>query len=112
MKIHSISQKNLNNAANLLLKGGIVAFPTETVYGLGALASNDEAVNRVYKIKKRPKNNPLIVHIHSIEHVKSIVQIVPDYANKLIEKLGRAASCINTFLNFLFLIYSSAFCED
>jgi len=86
MKIHSISQKNLDNAAYLLLKGGIVAFPTETVYGLGALASDDEAVNRVYKIKKRPKSNPLIVHIHSIEIVRSIVKIVPDYANKLIEK--------------------------
>ena len=86
MKIHTISQKNLYNAAHLLLKGGIVAFPTETVYGLGALASDDEAVNRVYKIKKRPKNNPLIVHIHSIEHIKSIVQTVPDCANKLIEK--------------------------
>ena len=86
MKIYNISQKNLNSAANSILNGGVVAFPTETVYGLGALASNNEAINRVYEIKKRPKNNPLIVHIHSFKAIVSIVKYIPDYAYKLTEK--------------------------
>ena len=74
MKILKANKKNIDIASNLILNGGIVAFPTETVYGLGALASNKNAINRVFAIKGRPKNNPLIVHVHSIDQVLSIVK--------------------------------------
>ena len=61
MKILKANNKNIKLAADLLHNDGIVAFPTETVYGLGALASNKNAVERIYKVKGRPKNNPLII---------------------------------------------------
>ena len=57
-------------AANILNKGGIVAFPTETVYGLGADARNEEAVLKVFRVKKRPSFNPLIIHLADIELAK------------------------------------------
>jgi L-threonylcarbamoyladenylate synthase len=86
MKTYKASLKNINVAANLLLKGGIVAFPTETVYGLGAVASNKKAIERVYSVKGRPKNNPLIVHVYCLEQVLSITKGIPNNANILIEK--------------------------
>ena len=55
----------LISAAKLLKAGGLVALPTETVYGLGADATNKDAVARIYKVKGRPADHPLIVHIHS-----------------------------------------------
>ena len=54
----------LSSAAQLLISGGLVALPTETVYGLGADATNKDAVARIYKVKCRPADHPLIVHIH------------------------------------------------
>lgn len=60
-------------AASVIKNGGIVAFPTETVYGLGALASNTEAVEKVFIAKNRPKDNPLICHFESIDQIKSYV---------------------------------------
>ena len=59
-----------DKAANILNKGGIVAFPTETVYGLGADARNEEAVLKVFRVKKRPSFNPLIIHLADIELAK------------------------------------------
>ena len=66
----SISEITIRNAATLLVQGKLVAFPTETVYGLGADARNSEAVAKIYTAKGRPANNPLIVHIHSIEQIE------------------------------------------
>ncbi|RNC82891.1 MAG: threonylcarbamoyl-AMP synthase [Phycisphaera sp.] len=60
-------------AADKLSRGGLVAFPTETVYGLGADALDEDAVRRVFALKGRPANNPLIVHVSSIEMAKSLV---------------------------------------
>ncbi len=85
MKIYNTTLKNLDKASILIKKGGIVAFPTETVYGLGALASDSKSINRIYKIKKRPKTNPLIVHIHNIDLLSSIVECVPDFAYELMK---------------------------
>ena len=56
----------LQKAAQTLLEGNLVAFPTETVYGLGADALNKQAVARVYEVKGRPTDHPLIVHLHSM----------------------------------------------
>ena len=67
-------------AAKTLLGGNLVAFPTETVYGLGADALNKQAVGRIYEVKGRPADHPLIVHIHSLQVMERWVQDVPRYA--------------------------------
>lgn len=68
---------NLKQAANLLKAGEIVAFPTETVYGLGALLFDEKAVLKVFQAKRRPQNNPLIVHIASLEQVEELAIDIP-----------------------------------
>jgi L-threonylcarbamoyladenylate synthase len=67
-------------AATTLLHGNLVAFPTETVYGLGADALNKQAVARVYETKGRPSDHPLIVHLHSMQVMGQWVDDVPEYA--------------------------------
>ena len=62
-QIEKISEHSLAKAAEILLNGGLVALPTETVYGLAAYALNDEAVKRIYQAKGRPSHNPLILHV-------------------------------------------------
>ena len=71
------------NAAAHLLAGDLVAFPTETVYGLGADASNSKAVARIYSVKGRPSDHPLIVHIASMDRMGDWASEVPEYAIKL-----------------------------
>jgi L-threonylcarbamoyladenylate synthase len=71
------------NAAANLLAGGLVAFPTETVYGLGADASNKHAVARVYEVKGRPADHPLIVHVASMDGLGDWADDVPGYAISL-----------------------------
>jgi L-threonylcarbamoyladenylate synthase len=73
----------LKDAAKSLLSGKLVAFPTETVYGLGADATNQEAVARIYEVKRRPATHPLIVHISSLTQLGNWVKEVPDYALNL-----------------------------
>ena len=70
----------MGDAAAVLIAGGLVAFPTETVYGLGADASNAAAVARIYSVKGRPADHPLIVHVASIAGLGQWAQDVPDYA--------------------------------
>jgi L-threonylcarbamoyladenylate synthase len=71
------------NAAKALKDGHLVAFPTETVYGLGADATNEKAVSRIYSVKGRPTDHPLIVHISSINKLEDWATDIPDYAIKL-----------------------------
>jgi L-threonylcarbamoyladenylate synthase len=71
------------NAAKALKDGHLVAFPTETVYGLGADATNEKAVSRIYSVKGRPADHPLIVHISSINKLEKWATDIPDYAIKL-----------------------------
>lgn len=77
---------DITTAAKILKNGGIVAIPTETVYGLAADAFNSEAVNKIFEAKGRPQDNPLIVHISSFEQIYSIAREVPESAKKLAEK--------------------------
>jgi len=70
----------LQSAATTLLHGNLVAFPTETVYGLGADALNKQAVARIYATKGRPSDHPLIVHLHSMQVMDQWVEDVPEYA--------------------------------
>jgi L-threonylcarbamoyladenylate synthase len=74
---------SLQRAANTLLEGNLVAFPTETVYGLGADALNKQAVARIYEVKGRPADHPLIVHLHSMQVMGQWVEDVPEYAIEL-----------------------------
>ena len=62
-RILGTSEEDIERAAEIIRQGGLVAFPTETVYGLGADALNPEAVGKVYAAKGRPSDNPMIVHI-------------------------------------------------
>ncbi len=73
----------LKDAATSLIAGNLVAFPTETVYGLGADASNQQAVARIYEVKGRPTDHPLIVHISSINNLDKWAKDIPEYAVKL-----------------------------
>ena len=70
-------------AIAVLLAGGVVAFPTETVYGLGAMALNREAVEKIFLIKGRPSTNPLIVHVSGVPQAKELVAEWPDVADDL-----------------------------
>ena len=78
-----ISQCSLNvlqQAAENLKSGGLVAFPTETVYGLGANAEDENAIRRMYKVKNRPADHPVIVHIADLDAVDYWATDIPDYA--------------------------------
>ena len=76
----------ISTSVEVLRNGGLVAFPTETVYGLGADANNDDAVRRIFKVKGRPTNHPLIVHISSGSQLSMWARDIPDYAKNLAEK--------------------------
>jgi L-threonylcarbamoyladenylate synthase len=76
----------LDCAAGLLRNGGIVAFPTETVYGLGAAVFNEKAVARVFEVKGRPHFDPLIVHVSSPNQLPLLVGAVPSAAQSLIDQ--------------------------
>jgi L-threonylcarbamoyladenylate synthase len=67
-------------AAQALRDGSLVAFPTETVYGLGADATNAQAVDRIYEVKGRPSDHPLIVHIADLEHLEQWISDIPEHA--------------------------------
>jgi L-threonylcarbamoyladenylate synthase len=69
--------RDILNAAKGIQEGGVVAFPTETVYGLGADATNDTACQKIYALKSRPSTNPLIVHLDSLEQAKNFAKFSP-----------------------------------
>ena len=73
----------IKDSAAALIKGDLVAFPTETVYGLGADAINKDAIARIYKVKGRPEGHPLIVHISSLTNLDKWARDIPEYAVKL-----------------------------
>ena len=73
----------IKNAGDCLKQGGLVAFPTETLYGLGADALNEKAAEKIYAAKGRPSDNPLIVHIAELSALEKIVQDFPEKARKL-----------------------------
>ncbi|MDH4286294.1 MAG: L-threonylcarbamoyladenylate synthase [Gallionella sp.] len=75
--------KNIRAAADVLLRGGVVAFPTETVYGLGADAANPQALRRVFEIKGRPSDHPLIVHIGHVSLLEYWAGKIPEGAWRL-----------------------------
>ena len=85
-KVLKITDKSLEIARNYILDGEVVGFPTETVYGLGAIAYKDEAVTKIFKAKGRPQDNPLIVHVDESYDVDKLVKVEYDYVYKLREE--------------------------
>ena len=73
----------IKDAVAALIQGDLVAFPTETVYGLGADATNEDAIARIYKVKGRPIGHPLIVHISSLANLDKWAREIPEYAVNL-----------------------------
>jgi len=86
MNIFLPTDENLLRAVSVLKSGGVISFPTETVYGLGADAFNPKAVACIFEVKKRPFFDPLIVHIASLEQINMLVSDVPASMNRLAER--------------------------
>ena len=84
-KLFSTAKSDIAEAGRILADGGLVAFPTETVYGLGANALNEQAVKNIYIAKGRPSDNPLIVHIAKKEDIVPLVQEVTPKAKALMD---------------------------
>jgi L-threonylcarbamoyladenylate synthase len=76
----STNKSSYTQAVDLLTRGEVVAFPTETVYGLGAIATSEEAVAKIFEAKGRPQDNPLIVHIGSKEEISAFTHDIPKLA--------------------------------
>lgn len=77
--------KTIYKAADIIKKGGVVAFPTETVYGLGANSFDDKAIDKIFIAKGRPQDNPLILHVNNVEEVYLLVETVDKRAKKVME---------------------------
>lgn len=84
-EIVAITPKSLQEAKNLIFAGEVVAIPTETVYGLGGNAFDDDAVKKIFEVKGRPNDNPLIAHVHKEYDLSQIIDFDPPYAKKLRE---------------------------
>ena len=78
--------EGLGSAAQILRDGGLVAFPTETVYGLGAVCSKETALLNIFAVKGRPADNPLILHIYHLDQLTQIVSSISPAARKLIDR--------------------------
>ena len=85
MNTRIFSKKDIEEAARILKAGGLVAFPTETVYGLGGNGLDKEAARKIYAAKGRPSDNPLILHVSKMEEVYPLVESVPEKAKLLME---------------------------
>lgn len=77
MNTQALDHSQLDIAAALIVQGELVAFPTETVYGLGASLWNEKAIEKIFQVKGRPADNPLIVHVSTIEQVEELAQDIP-----------------------------------
>lgn len=86
MKTITVDKNCLDDAARCLRDGGLVVFPTETVYGLGADSANPQAIDNIYKAKGRPNDNPLIVHIADFSDVSRLAREIKPYAQILMKK--------------------------
>ena len=85
MKTKIFGKEGISEAAEILKGGGLEALPTETVYGLGGNGLDKEAAKKIYAAKGRPSDNPLILHVSSIEEVYPLVKALPEKAKKLME---------------------------
>lgn len=86
--LNTIVLDDISQAAEILRRGGLVAFPTETVFGLGADATNSHALEKLYAAKGRPSDNPLIVHVAGIDHWPMVARSMPEVAERLLAKFS------------------------
>ena len=86
MGTYPLTARSVQEAAGVIRRGGLVAFPTETVYGLGADATNPEAVAKIFDVKGRPQFDPLIVHVASIAQARSLWANCPEVAERLMRR--------------------------
>ncbi len=87
MKVIKSSKEAIEEAVRIIKQGGVVVYPTESFYGLGADATNEEAIRKVFKIKKRKENNPILLIIGELSMLSDLVKEIPLPAKLLIEKL-------------------------
>ena len=85
-EIKEIDQNSLSLAKEILFGGGVIGMPTETVYGLAAIGTDESAVKEIFRIKGRPNDNPLIAHVHKHYDLNKLVNINQDYVYALIKK--------------------------
>lgn len=83
--MHTLLTKSPAEAAEFIKRGGIVAFPTETVYGLGANVFDETAIAKIFEAKRRPNDNPLIAHVGEIGQITQVVREITPDAQKFIE---------------------------
>jgi L-threonylcarbamoyladenylate synthase len=83
--VRTLITDSADEAAEVIRRGGLVAFPTETVYGLGADVFNEDAIRRIFEAKQRPPDNPLIIHIAGISQIEELAEPVNENAKMLIE---------------------------
>jgi L-threonylcarbamoyladenylate synthase len=83
--VKTVLTRSATEAARFIKLGGIVAFPTETVYGLGADVFDEAAIAKIFAAKQRPKDNPLIAHVNSVDEIKLLTPEIPHHARKLID---------------------------
>ncbi len=88
-KYLTTGKEDLKIAGQIVAKGGLVAFPTETVYGLGANAMDSKAVANIYKAKGRPSDNPIIIHIATIDDLEKVVILENETDRKIVELLAK-----------------------
>ena len=85
-RIEKITSESVQTACEILLNGGLIGMPTETVYGLAAIGTNSNAVKEIFAVKGRPSDNPLIAHVHKDYDLHKLVIIKHDYVYKLIKE--------------------------
>ncbi|MDF2511471.1 MAG: ywlC [Herbinix sp.] len=85
LEIENLTEESIEEAAGILRNGGLVALPTETVYGLGANALDVTAAEKIYQAKGRPSDNPLIVHIAKVKDIEVLAKEIPEKAYQLAE---------------------------
>ena len=86
----------IGEAAEIIRRGGLVAFPTETVYGLGANVFDEKAVAKIFTAKMRPADNPLIAHVGNLEQIKLLASEINETANKFNKYLFVTIPSINS----------------
>ena len=84
--IKKINKQSIKKAKEILLDGGVIGMPTETVYGLAGVGTNPEAVKQIFAVKGRPTDNPLIAHVHKKYNLDKLVYVEQPYVKKLIKK--------------------------
>ena len=84
--VKPVTDESVAEAKAILEGGGLVAMPTETVYGLAAIGTDSEAVKKIYEVKGRPSDNPLIAHVHKNYDIEKLVKVKEKYVYELMEK--------------------------